>query len=104
MYSIATKYLVLSYLLFCMLLCTLLCALTLFPSLVNYSNFAYTAYASEMSSSDNNLREDRPYAPAGTLEDKFQKSSQPIINDPNLKLELVSEGPLTYTDGLHRTK
>jgi glucose/arabinose dehydrogenase len=69
-----------------MLLCTLLCALTVFPSLANY------AYASEMSTSDNNPREDRPYAPSGTLEDKYQKSSQPVIDDPNLKLELVSEG------------
>ena len=80
----------------CMLLCALLSTLTLastlFPIQVNYNKFVYTAYASDESSSGNNLREDRPYAPAGTLADKYQKSSQPAINDPNLKLELVSEG------------
>src|SRR5918994_4305346 len=73
-------------LLFCMLLCMLL------TSLGNYNNFAYTTYASKMSSSDNNPREDRPYAPSGTLEHKYQNSSQPVIDDPNLKLELVSGG------------
>ena len=45
-----------------------------------------------MSSSENNPREDRPYAPSGTLEGKYQNSSHPVIDDPNLKLELVSEG------------
>jgi aldose sugar dehydrogenase len=73
-------------LLFCILFCMLL------TSLGNYNNLAYTTYASEMSSSDNNLREDRPYAPSGTLEHKYQNSSQPVIDDPNLKLELVSGG------------
>jgi aldose sugar dehydrogenase len=70
----------------------LLLMLTLLTSLGNYYNFAYTTYASEMSSSDNNPREDRPYAPSGTLEGKYQNSSRPVIDDPNLKLELVSEG------------
>jgi aldose sugar dehydrogenase len=98
MYSIATKYLVLSYLLFCMLLCTL----TLFPILVNSHDFAYTAYtaytayASEASSSDTNLGEDDNSNDDDNFNDtpygRWEKSSQPIINDPNLKLELVSEG------------
>ena len=70
----------------------LLCTLALLPSLGNYNSFVYTAYASELSSSENNPREDRPYAPSGTLEGKYQNSSHPIIDDPNLKLELVSEG------------
>jgi glucose/arabinose dehydrogenase len=79
MYPIVTKYLVISNLLFCMLLCTLI----LFPSLVNYNNFTYTAYASE----------DTPYGTdAGRSE-----SSQPVINDPNLRLELVAEGLLLPT-------
>jgi aldose sugar dehydrogenase len=98
MYSIATKYLVLSYLLFCMLLCTL----TLFPILVNSHDFAYTAYtaytayASEASSSDTNLGEDDNSNDDDNFNDtpygRWEKSSQPLINDPNLKLELVSEG------------
>ena len=75
---------VLSDLLFCILLCTL----TLFTSPANYHDFAHTAHASEVASGDNNLREDRPYGIAGT----WKESSQPIINDPNLRLELVSEG------------
>jgi glucose/arabinose dehydrogenase len=70
----------------------LLCMLTFLTSLGSYNNFAYTTNASEMSTSDNNLREDRPYAPSGTLEGKYQNSSRPVIDDPNLKLELVSEG------------
>src|SRR5829696_8132093 len=70
----------------------LLCMLTLLTSVGNYNNFAYTIYASEMASSDNTPREDRPYAASGTLEGKYQNSSQPIINDPNLKVELISEG------------
>ena len=70
----------------------LLFMLTLLTSLGNYNNFDYIAYASEVSSSDNNPREDRPYALSGTLEDKYQNSSQLVINDPNLKIELVSEG------------
>jgi aldose sugar dehydrogenase len=81
--------LVLSYLLFCILLCTL----TLFPSLVNYHNFVHTAYASEASSSggegntsndDDNI-DDTPYGGE-------REPSQPVIDDPNLKLELVSNG------------
>jgi glucose/arabinose dehydrogenase len=46
----------------------------LFPSLIGHNNFAYTVYAS-----------DRPFG--GEYE-----PSQPVINDPNSKLELVSEG------------
>src|SRR5215208_2222866 len=92
MNSIATKYLVLCYLLFCMLICTL----ALFPSLLNYHDFAYTAYASEASSSDTNLGEDDNSNDDDNFNDtpygRWEKSSQPIINDPNLKLELVSEG------------
>ena len=73
------------------LLCTLISTLILFPSPVNYNDFVYTAYASDVIS-ENNPREDRPYAPSGTLEEKYQNSSHPVINNPNLKLELVSEG------------
>jgi aldose sugar dehydrogenase len=75
-----------------MLLCNLVGTLTFFPSQLDYDNFDYSAYASEISSGGNGLREDRPYAPSGTLEYEYQNSSQPIINDPKLKLELVSEG------------
>jgi aldose sugar dehydrogenase len=75
-----------------MLLCNLVGTLTFFPSQLDYDNFGYSAYASEISSGGNGLREDRPYAPSGTLEYEYQNSSQPIINDPKLKLELVSEG------------
>ena len=46
----------------------------LFPSLIGHNNFAYTVYAS-----------DRPFGGE-------HEPSQPVINDPNLKLELVSEG------------
>jgi aldose sugar dehydrogenase len=46
----------------------------MFSTLASYSNFAYTAYASDGLS-------------GGPLE-----PSQPVIDDPNLKLELVSEG------------
>jgi hypothetical protein len=53
-YSIVPKYLVLSYLLFC----KLFCALALFPNQVRYHDFAYTTYASELLSIDNNLGED----------------------------------------------
>src|SRR5918995_2385058 len=78
MFSLVTKYLVLSHLLLClllcMLLCVLLCTLTLFPTLLGYSNIIHFAHASD--------------AP---LSGK-REPSQPIINDPNLKLELVSEG------------
>jgi glucose/arabinose dehydrogenase len=52
----------------------LLFTLTQFPSQVNYNNFAYTAYAS------------------GTQIGGKPETSQPVINDPNLRLELVSEG------------
>ena len=74
MFSLVTKYLVLSHLLLCMLLCVLLCTLTLFPTLIGYSNIIHFAHASD--------------AP---LSGK-REPSQPIINDPNLKLELVSDG------------
>src|ERR671910_1816722 len=78
MFSLVTKYLVLSHLLLClllcMLLCVLLCTLTLFPTLIGYSNIIHFAHASD--------------AP---LSGK-REPSQPIINDPNLRLELVSEG------------
>jgi aldose sugar dehydrogenase len=83
MHSIVTEYLVLSYLLLCMLLYALLCALTLFPSLVNY------AYASEMSSNGSNLEYNNSY---DDTSDDDTSNDQPIINDPNLRLELVSEG------------
>jgi aldose sugar dehydrogenase len=63
---------------------------TLLPSLVNYNNFAHMAYASEVSSAGNNLSED------GNIDDTpygvRRESGQPIINDPNLRLELVSKG------------
>ena len=85
MYPIVPKYLVLSYLLFCNLLCTLLCTLTLFPSPMNYHDFAYTAYASEMPFSGDNLIED-------DNSNDDTSNDQPVINDTNLKLELVSEG------------
>ncbi len=64
----------LPYLPFCILLCTLI----IFPGLLYANSFAYTAYASE----------DTPYGP------DFRKgeSSLPTIDDPNLRLELVSEG------------
>ena len=67
-------YHLLSCSLFFILLCTLLCTLTLFSALARYNSFAYTAYAP-----------DRPFGGE-------RGSSQPVINDPNLKLELVSEG------------
>jgi aldose sugar dehydrogenase len=72
------------------------CALSLFPNLVSYHDFANTAHASELSSSGNNtVGNDN-----STDDDNFndtpygvkRESSQPIINDPKLKLELVAEG------------
>ena len=88
MYRIVTKYLVLSYLLFCVLLCSL----TLFPSLVYYQDFVHTAYASEASSSgeDYNIDDDDNFndTPYGGK----REPSQPVLNDPNLQIELVSEG------------
>jgi glucose/arabinose dehydrogenase len=45
---------------------------------VNHNSFTYTTYASE----------DTPY---GTATGR-RESSQPVINDPNLRLELVGEG------------
>jgi aldose sugar dehydrogenase len=83
MYRTVTKYLVLSYLLIYMLLCTL----TLFPSLANYHDFVHTAYASEASSSgeDDDNFNDTPYGGK-------REPSQPVLNDPNLKIELISEG------------
>src|SRR5918993_1500086 len=88
MYRIVTKYLVLSYLLIYMLLCTL----TLFPSLANYHDFVHTAYASEASSSgeDDNSDDDDNFndTPYGGK----REPSQPVLNDPNLKIELISEG------------
>ena len=93
MCPIETRYLVLSYLLFCILLV----ALSLFPSQMIYYNLGYTAYASEVSSSsgnnlggddnsnDNDNINDRPYAIK-------RQSPEPVINDPTLKLEVVSEG------------
>src|SRR4030095_10775728 len=93
MCPIETRHLVLSYLLFCLLVV----ALSLFPSQMIYNNLGYPAYASEvLSSSGNNAREDdnsnedddindRPYAIK-------RQSPEPVINDPKLKLEVVSEG------------
>jgi aldose sugar dehydrogenase len=74
MFSLVTKYLVLSHLLLCTLLCVLLCTLALFPTLTGYSNIIHFAHAS--------------VAPLSAK----HEPSQPIINDPNLRLELVSEG------------
>ena len=50
---------------------------------MKYDNFAYTAHAS--SSGDGSAKEDRPFG-------EKPGSSRPVINDPNLKFELVSEG------------
>ena len=62
-----------------------------------YPDFGNTAYASEVSSSsgnnpeghdnsnDNDNINDRPYAVK-------RQSPEPVINDPTLKLEVVSEG------------
>ena len=50
---------------------------------MNYDNFAYTAHAS--SSVDDPEKEDRPYG-------RWERTSEPVLNDPNLRLELVSEG------------
>jgi aldose sugar dehydrogenase len=57
----------------------ILCALALLHSLVNY------AYTSGISSVGTNLREDNN-------SNNDSNNDQPVINDPNLKLELVSEG------------
>jgi glucose/arabinose dehydrogenase len=57
--------------LLCVLLCTLTLALTMFSGQINYNNSAYAS--------------DRPFG-------EERGSSHPVINDPNLKLELVSEG------------
>jgi aldose sugar dehydrogenase len=73
MLSLVTKHLILSHLLFCTL-CVLLCTLTFFPTLIGYSNIVYFAHASDTPLSGKS------------------EPSQPNINDPNLKLELVSEG------------
>jgi aldose sugar dehydrogenase len=59
---------------------------------VNYYDFVHAAYASEASSSeeDDNSNDDDNFddTPYGGTRDP----SQPVLNDPNLKLELVSEG------------
>ncbi|MGI8720023.1 MAG: PQQ-dependent sugar dehydrogenase [Nitrososphaeraceae archaeon] len=79
-----------------LLFCILLFASSLFPSLVIYHGLGYTAYASQVSSSSNNLGgddnsndndniNDRPYAAK-------RQSPEPVINDPKLKLEVVGEG------------
>ena len=92
MCPIETRYLVLFNLLFCILLV----ALSLFPSQMIYRDLGYTAYASEVSSSGNNVGgddnsndndniNDRPYAIK-------RQSPEPVINDPRLKLEVISEG------------
>jgi glucose/arabinose dehydrogenase len=77
-YFLTRIYLVLYRLLSCslffILLCTPLCTLTLFPAPARHNGLAYAAHAS-----------DRPYGGE-------RGSSQPIISDPTLKLELVSEG------------
>ena len=86
--SIVTKHLILSYLLFCML--------TLFLSLLNCHDSVHTAYMSEASSSGDNPGEDDNSNDDDNFNDTpyggNRKPSQPIIDDPNLKLELVSEG------------
>jgi aldose sugar dehydrogenase len=70
--------LVLYNLLFCSLfyclLCTVTYTITLIPTQPRHNGFAYTAYAS-----------DRPFGGE-------RESSQPVLNDPSLNLELVSEG------------
>jgi glucose/arabinose dehydrogenase len=92
MCPIETRHLVLSYLLFCMLLC----ALSLFPNVVSYRDFSCTAYASQLSSSGNNTGGNDNSTGDDNINDTpyglKRESSQPIINDPNLKLELVAEG------------
>jgi aldose sugar dehydrogenase len=67
-------YHLLSSSLFLILLCALLCAPALFSPLQRYNTLLYTAYA-----------QDRPFGGE-------RGSSQPVLNDPNLRLELVSKG------------
>jgi glucose/arabinose dehydrogenase len=93
MCPIETRHLILYYLLFCLLVV----ALSLIPSQMIYYNLGYPAYASEvLSSSGNNAGEDdnsnddddindRPYAIK-------RQSPEPVINDPKLKLEVISQG------------
>ena len=92
MCPIETRHLVLSYLLFCILLF----ALSLLPNLVNYHDFANTAQASELSSSSNNTVGDDNINDKDNINDTpyggNRGSPEPIINDSNLKLELVSQG------------
>jgi aldose sugar dehydrogenase len=68
----------------------------MFPTLVNYYDFYHTSYASELSSNGNNTRGNGNATDNGNINDTpygvKRGSIQPIINDPNLKLELVSEG------------
>ena len=95
-FAIESEHLVLSYLLFCMVLF----ALSLFPNLVlYYYDFAYTAHASELRvngnntmGNDNNNKDNNDETNDDTPYGKKRESNQPVINDPNLKLELVAEG------------
>ena len=92
MCPIETRHLVLSYLLFCILFF----ALSLFTSLIIYPDLGNTAYASELSSSGNNLggddnSNDNDNSDDGPYGVKRQ-SLEPVINDPKLKLEVVSKG------------
>jgi glucose/arabinose dehydrogenase len=68
----------------------------MFSNLVNYYDFYHTSYASELSSNGNNTRGNDNATDNGSINDTpygvKRGSIQPIINDPNLKLELVSEG------------
>src|SRR5215208_1473816 len=75
MYSAVEK-LVLFHLLSCSLFCTLLCTLISFYSLVGNNFSAHTAYASVT---------DTPFGGE-------REPSQPALDDPNLRLELVTEG------------
>jgi glucose/arabinose dehydrogenase len=74
----------------------LLFALSLFLNLVNYHDFSNTAQALEISSSSNNtVVEDNSNDNDNINDTPYggnRGSPKPIINDPNLKLELVSEG------------
>jgi aldose sugar dehydrogenase len=70
--------------------------LTLFLGLVNYHDVVHTAYATEASSSGNNVGEDDNSNDNDNFNDTpyggKREPSHPVINNPKLKLELVSEG------------
>jgi len=61
-----------------------------------YYNLGYTAYASKVSSSGNNLREDDNSNDDNDINDRpyaiKRQRPVPVINDPELKLDVISEG------------